>query len=92
MLSDDCTSQGALQTSLMIFVTFSIALTSVAQMAIYHMVVLFEFQKKHERKCSYSTIFFTSNPQQVSCLRLNEGKGVKTLNNFQVIIFLNFVP
>lgn len=45
VLPDTCSSQGALQTALVIFVSFSIALTSVAQMAIYHMVVLFEFQK-----------------------------------------------
>lgn len=96
MLPDDRTSQGALQTALVIFVSFSIALTSVAQMGIYRMVVLFEFQKKDERKCSYSTFFFTSIPQQVSCLRLNEGNGVKKPKQLSGYTssskFFNFVP
>lgn len=46
VLPDDCASQGALQTALVIFVSFSIALTSVLLMAIYQLVVWFEFQKK----------------------------------------------
>lgn len=57
VLPDDCTSQGALQTVLVIFVSFSVALTSVLQMAIHQLVVLFEFQKKDERKYSYFTFF-----------------------------------
>lgn len=35
VLPDDCTSQGGLQTALVIFVSFSIALTSVLQMAVH---------------------------------------------------------
>ena len=57
VLPDDCTSQGALQTALVIFVSFSIALTSVLQMAIRQLVVLFEFQKKDGRTCSYFAFF-----------------------------------
>jgi len=57
VLPDDCTSQGALQTALVIFVSFSIALTSVLQMAIRQLVVLLEFQKTDERKCSCFTFF-----------------------------------
>lgn len=82
VLPDDSTSQGALQTALVIFVSFSIALTSVSQMAIHQLVVLFEFQKKDEKKNAATTLnLLGSIPQQVSRLRLNQGKGVKTLNN-----------
>lgn len=64
VLPDDRTSQETLQTALVIFVSFSIALTSVAQMAIHHMVVLSEFQKQDERKWSYSTFFLLPSPSK----------------------------
>lgn len=70
-LPDDCTSQGALQTALVIFVSFSIALTSVLQMAIHQLAFLFEFQKRDESKWQLLLIFLSSIPKQVMCLTLN---------------------
>lgn len=76
-LPDDCTSRGALQTALVIFVSFSIALTSVLQMAIHQLVVLFEFQKQDERKCSYFT-FFEFHPPAGFTSKVKPGRGSKT--------------
>lgn len=72
VLPDECTSQGALQTALVI-VSLSIALTSVLQMAIHQLAFLLEFQKQDESKCSYFAFKFHLLTSYVSKVKAGQG-------------------
>lgn len=93
VLPDECTSQGALQTALVI-VSLSIALTSVLQMAIHQLAFLLEFQKQDESKCSYfAFIKFHLLTSYVS--KVKAGQGCTNHESLLVYVsstkFSNFV-